>query len=297
VIPLPEGLKVKRNAADERLLLDAARKWIDKDERKPGLHATDFLDLRQAYWRAVDPRPTADRVVPIFLVGKVLHSFVLGTLEGQVVDLNVTDEGSSYEEEIGFWYSPDWDKGDIAEFKSSRAFKEPTDVGGLETYIEQILVYMVAKRRTSAKLWVLYLNLKDSERRTSPEFRAYTISVTEEELSELRKHLRELKESLERAISVQDWRQLPLCREFKCGRGRCDWYDQCQPEGRFGTERFDGEVPDSPEVPRSPKPKAGKGKRRKLQDPGGVPVLGSFTEESRDGEASKREAADGGPSS
>lgn len=260
MIPLPDSLRLKRSTADERKLLAASRAWLEKDERKQGLHASDFLDLRQAFWKAVDPQPSSDRQIPIFLVGKILHGFVLGAMDGANVDLNVTDEGSSWNEEIGFWYSPDWDKGEIAEFKSSRAFKEPRDATDIDNYIEQVLIYMVAKQRTSAKLWVLYLNLKDKQRRTSPEFRAYSITVSPEDLTKLGDYLRTAKQQLTDAISHygagdrESYRALPLCRDFKCGAGRCEWWDKCQPEGRYGEPRWGTTAAESDESAEVSKP-------------------------------------------
>lgn len=235
-ITLPASLALKRNTAAERKLTDAARGWVDKDARAEGIHASDLLDIRQAYWRHTDPRPTGDRLVPVFLVGKVLHSFVLGAMEG-VVDLDKSDEGSAWSEELGIHYSLDWDKSDIAEFKTSRAFKDPETVEDLGIYIEQTLIYMAAKGRTTAQLWVLLLNLRDEQRRTAPAFRAYTISISPDDLLSLKTTISEQVTLLNSVLASKEYRTLPLCRTFKCGEGNCDWWSNCQPAGRYGLEK------------------------------------------------------------
>jgi hypothetical protein len=263
VILLPESIKIQRCKADERKLLDTARDWLDKSERAPGTHATGLLDPLQEFWRQVDPRGISDRQVPIFLVGKVLHAFVLGSMAGQV-DFSTTDEGSRYHEELGIWYSVDWDKGEVAEFKSSRAFKEPRDSRDLDLYLEQTLIYMVAKNVTEAKIWVLYLNLRDPvTRRTTPEFRSYQVLLPQEDLDKLKQQIIQTRVDLEKAIAAKDPTGLPLCREFKCGRGNCEWWDQCRPSGRYGSPEWEGHPDQGSEGQVSPAPKVSRPKKAK----------------------------------
>lgn len=233
MIPIPDSVAIRRNKKSEALMLDTARAWLEKQERAEGWHASDMLNPRRAFWQRTLQMPLDDRQVPIFLIGKVLHGFVLGAMQGKV-DISVTDEGSSYSEDLGLWYSPDWDKGDVAEFKSSRAFKEPENLDDIRSYVEQLLIYMAAKRRTDAELWVLYLNLKDEQRRTEPQFRAYRISISEGDLEVVRDAIKSTRESLEEALAVGNHKNLPLCAEFLCSERMCPFWHKCQPEGRYG---------------------------------------------------------------
>ena len=238
MIPLPASIKVIRDPASETELLEKARAWLAKDERAEGWHATDFLDLRLAFWQRVDPQPITDRLVTIFLVGKILHAFVLGSLSDEV-DLGKTDEGGRFNEELGITYSVDYLKDGIpSEFKSSRSFYEPKDVEDLSIYLEQLLVYMVSTESCEGKLWVLYLNLRDSNKKTSPTFRCFAATVSKEELVEVKEYLKLVKSSLERALSTGNYRELDLCREFKCGSSNCVWFHKCKPEGRYDDPKF-----------------------------------------------------------
>ena len=106
MIGVPENIVITRNKASERLLLDKGKEWLEKDERAPGIHASALLDLRQAYWNMKNPQGLGDREVVMFMVGKVLHAFVLGAVEG-TVDLNATDEGSHYSDDLRISFSPD----------------------------------------------------------------------------------------------------------------------------------------------------------------------------------------------
>lgn len=239
MIPIPNSVHVRRTKADETKLTDAARTWLEGASRAEGFHASDAMDPRRAFFRKMLPSPLSDREVGLFLVGKVLHAFVLGAMAGKV-DLEHTDEGSKFNEELGVWYSPDWDRSEIAEFKTSRAFKEPVDNEDLGIYIEQVLIYMACENRTEAKIWVQYVNLRDPEtRRTTPAFRCFAIKIAQEDLDGIKSHIKEVIADYNRAIADGDFKRLDLCRDWLCGRRMCQWYETCQPEGRFGTSKFD----------------------------------------------------------
>jgi len=233
-IPIPDSVTLKRNKKSEALLLDKSRKWLEREERTAGIHASDILNPRRAFFQKLFPQPLEDRQVTLFLVGKVLHGFVLGALNDKV-DLNVTDEGSSFNEDLGIWYSPDWDKGDVAEFKTSRAFREPSSIDDVRTYLEQLLIYMVAKNRLVAELWVLYLNLKDEQKRTAPVFRAYTVSITKDDLELVRSKIKSVRGLLEEANKTGDHTTLELCWEFLCSEKMCPFWERCKPPGRYET--------------------------------------------------------------
>jgi hypothetical protein len=241
LIQLPESLKVQRNKSSERMLLDKARDYVTQDERTPGIHASDLLDERQAFWKHVDPQPLTDRLTVTFLVGRVLHAFVLGAVDDRRSDdIGYTGDASLVSSQLGLSYSPDKVMdGIVREVKTSRSFYEPKDVKDLDIYIEQLLIYMAATQTTTSQLWVLYLNLRNEEGRTAPDFRSFDISISDGDLAEITESLRQKRENLEAAIAAQDWRRLDLCRSWKCGRSNCDWYDKCKPEGRYGTEEFD----------------------------------------------------------
>lgn len=234
MIQIPESINIVRSPKTERVLLDRSREWLMKDERVPGIHASDLLDPLQAYWRRVDPQPMSDRLVPIFMIGKVLHAFILSAVEGVNLSWD-SDQGSRQSEVIGIAYSPDHlIKGIPREVKTSRSFYEPKDVSDLDMYIEQLLIYMAAERITKGQLWVLYLNLKDSAGKTAPQFRAYTVTISPEDLEKVITSLTTTRKELQMAEEKKDPSALPLCRDWKCGKGNCEWWDKCKPKGRYG---------------------------------------------------------------
>jgi hypothetical protein len=237
MIKIPEGIAIIRAPKTERQLLDKARIFLTREERTPGIHASDLLDPLRAYWKHTDPRPMEDRVVPIFMIGKVLHAFVLSAVDGTGLNWE-SDQGSRTSEILGIEYSPDHlINGIPREVKTSRSFFEPKDASDLDMYVEQLLIYMAAEKSVTGQLWVLYLNLKDKAGKTSPEFRAYTIRITPEELATVTRELRTTRDQLASAIETKNPAGLPFCRTWLCGEKSCEWWEKCQPEGRYGIKK------------------------------------------------------------
>ena len=241
MIGVPENIVITRNKASERLLLDKGKEWLEKDERAPGIHASALLDLRQAYWNMKNPQGLGAREVVMFMLGKVLHAFVLGAVEG-TVDLNATDEGSHYSDDLRISFSPDKIlDGVVRELKTTRSFYEPKDVNDLSFYLEQLLIYMAATKTITSELWILYLNLKDPEtKRTVPQFRCFRVTITPDELARVSDDVRQQRFLLQEALDSDSDAELPVCREFKCGALNCPHYANCQPPGRYGDAKWDG---------------------------------------------------------
>ncbi len=148
---------VNRNRKVENDLLELGSEWLNRAERSPGIHASDILEPRLAYWRRKVPKDLPDRLVTRFLIGKVLHAIVLKTVEGAPFTYK-TDEGSFTCKELGIEYSPDKiHKNKIRELKTTRSQKEPKTVEDLKTYIDQIEIYMACTNQTEAQIWILFL--------------------------------------------------------------------------------------------------------------------------------------------
>lgn len=229
---LPDDLEIVRDTKQERELVVQSRAWLEREPRSPGVHASDLLDPRQAYWRAVSPKPISDRVVPTFLIGKVLHAILLSVVDQKDLDMT-SDEGSRESESLGIVYSPDLLRGEPIEIKTSRSFFEPKSLKDIAMYCEQLLIYMAATNNTRGHLWVLYLNLKDDQNRTAPEFRVYTIEVPKQALDHYARTCRTISDEIKLAIEKRQPTSLPLCRDWKCTERMCEWWHECQPEGRY----------------------------------------------------------------
>ena len=240
MIELPPGLEVGRDEDAEKELMGRARKWIESDSAKrEGIHASDLLKPRQGYWKALDPQPLSDREVGLFLVGKVLHAFVLSELQPGHVDIRSTDEGSKYSDRLGLWYSPDKLGGSTPiEFKTSRGMYPAKTVGDLETYLQQVLIYMAAEQSLEGRIVVCYTNAKDESNKTSPQFRVFTVSISPDELQALTLGIRKARDELADAITTRKYTALPLCSAWLCHPEQCAWWAKCKPEGRYENHEY-----------------------------------------------------------
>lgn len=240
MLKLPEDVRINRNRAAERTLLDYTHKWLAQEERDPRLHVSDLLNPRLAYWKRVKPaKKLSDRLAVMFLVGKVLHAFVLSAVEKQKGTDWSTDTGSEYSEELDIVYSMDAFKNGIPrELKTSRSLYEPRTTTDLQTYLEQLLSYSAAKRTTNGQLWILYLNLKDDVGRTAPAFRCYDVDATKAGMRKFVQQMLATKDALADALKRKDPSALPLCQQFMCGK-YCEWWSVCKPPHRYqyGTNR------------------------------------------------------------
>ncbi len=238
VIPLPPSLKVVRDEHQEVTLLTQARQWIQKDDREPGVHASDLLDLRLAYWRNIKPTEPSEREVWLWLVGRVLHHFVLNIAGGT---RNHTDTDTGAHEEFGILYSPDnFKDGMPIELKTTRAFFEPDEdkiVEDFHHYLEQLCIYMVLSNALTGFRWMLFINLRDAAHKTWPEPRCYRVELTQDQFETLEQHISATRDLFLTAQKDRNHKILEPCRAWKCGSDRCVFWGDCKPEGRWPEPR------------------------------------------------------------
>lgn len=229
MIRLPQ-LDITRDELEEVKLYQEIRTWLEKSDTKRSdeIHATDLIDPRIAYWRRKAPKELSERQVWFFSVGKILHNLIL------ILDETKTDEGTF--EELGILYSPDkLQDGHPVELKTHRGQTEPA-LSNIQKefshYFEQLLIYCVLTNSLIGFLWVLFINLKDRTNRTAPEIRCYRVVLTEGQFYQVESEVTRMRDLLTDTLTTNNYRQLPLCRSWKCGTA-CGWWHQCQPELRY----------------------------------------------------------------
>mgnify|MGYP001565887781 FL=1 len=245
MINVSHATRMIRNGIDEELLTDKARQWLNVEdaERSPGFHTSDILEPRLAYWRIKHPLPLDEQKVWMFLIGRILHTFVLAAhdeIPFAGMDLRRMDIGVSLEGN-GIHFTPDdiLANGTPVELKTTRSFYPPKPEKYFSEYFDylrQLLIYAANLNKTSAKLWILYLNTKN-EGTTRPEPRCFDIEFTSEDLERARLVTQDTIHLIEQSLDDGTFRRLPLCTDWKCWRGekpQCPYFEiQCQPEGRY----------------------------------------------------------------
>lgn len=233
MITLPKSLTVTPSKKGEEFLNKKARAWIEAQggdrSKEKLLHASDCLDPRYAYFSRLDPRPIPDRLVPIFLIGRVLHAFVICAVEGKPFSPEA-DGGSHVSEDLGITFSPDmlFNK-KVREIKTSRTFYEPSSVKDVAMYCEQLLIYLAGTNTTKGDLWLLLMNVKGG-----PTFRVLEVEISKDDLTKVKKEIKTITTLFHKAQRKKDPSILPTCRIFRCGKKECVYWETCRPEGRYG---------------------------------------------------------------
>ena len=235
MIHVPSNLAIHRDEHCEVKIVQHLRNWLTQQdsERINGIHASDLLDPRLAYWRKLKPKILTERQVFLFTIGKVLHSLILAT-ETHEVDISISDSGT--QEALGILFSPDMivDQHPV-ELKTNRSLYAPEQeklIEDFHMYLEQLIIYCVLSQCLIGELWVLYISLKDGSGRTFPGLRCYKVEITEEQFDDMEQQIISTRTALEEAITHQDHTRLELCRTWLCGESCAVWHD-CQPQGRF----------------------------------------------------------------
>ena len=245
MLSLPK-LDIQRSEPREVEIFLKMREWLERgnESRAEGIHASDLLDVRLAYFNKLFPQPLSEKLTYFFAIGKVLHALLLQAWD-TAHDEFATDGGTSEVEQI--LYSPDWrrDDGCPIELKSNRAMREPAQdklQEEISSYIEQLVTYAVLDGKRQGELWILYLNMLDKSNRTFPTIRCYTITLTEQHYHMIRKEVLACRDKLVWALEHQDPSDLQICRRWKCGKDTCAHWNVCRPPGRFGLLKRDWKV-------------------------------------------------------
>lgn len=200
-------------------MLDRMRQSLELS--RDGIHVTDLVWPRKAYWQRVLPKPLTEDEIGFFVAGRAHHGVIESLMGGE-------RERSRQVE--GIYFTPDATlDGFPVEIKTSRARFEPApSKRGKEYdhYLQQLTAYMALEGKSQGLLVVFYLGLSTSYG-SVPRFRAFKVSMTTEELVRRRKELTARRKALEKAIRLRKPELVPLCPAWACPR--CKYLDVCRP--------------------------------------------------------------------
>ena len=224
---LPKKIKLTQSLSREREIVAKLRANVEAFERKieDPIHVSDLLEPRKAYWQRVDPKRFPDTAIMFFSMGYMGHDYLLGKF----------DSGSRTEGDL-IW-SPDGPTDSmlvsvpdtiVVEVKITTKRTVASTKSELEKYLKQVLAYMSKEKKTKAEIWIWYLGNP-----SYPRIVVFTVELTEKDLKKYSKQMDKKVKELRMALDTKDHTSLPLCSREFCYRSRCDWYDQCKPEGRW----------------------------------------------------------------
>lgn len=220
-------MRITRNEKVERMILDAVKASFDVP--REGIHLSDTLQARQAFWRRILPMPPSDQDVLFWVAGRSAED-----MYSRIPGLLVADEKDA----DGVLYRPDFhlleESGFLTpvEFKSRRA---PLAKPGEEAkvyghYLDQLGGYMALEGSLVGKLIVF--DLGRAQAGQSPQLAVYDVSYTDDEMESRLLDVQTVAMMLMRAIagySIEVMARgcatperevinaLPLCEPWLCG--------------------------------------------------------------------------------
>jgi len=223
-------MELTRNQTSEKWIVDRVKEHLNSQPRGEGIHVSDLVHPRKAYWKRIDPRPMTDDEAGYFVAGRGHHEVIEAIIEG--VDNKSPDTGQHVWE--GIYYSPDLNMNYPVEIKTSRAQLGPEDTGKdprqeYDNYLAQLTSYMAVENSEKGGLIIFYLNKKvdRNSRSTKPRFQVWDVVMTKDELAAKRTSMLDGKRNLEQAVDSHHFSELECCPSWLCKS--CQWLSQCVP--------------------------------------------------------------------
>lgn len=203
-------MQIRRNPSIEQWLFDEIRNNWGKEARE-GIHLSDLLSPRKAYWQRIKPMYPTDKEIMYWLTGQG-HE--------KVMSRSSAYEHAEVKEWNGILYTPDFFHNFPVELKTRRRnlAEEGKEAETYNYYLKQVRGYCACENKTHAWLHVWSLVERQDDGTTKPELGCYEIDFTEEELEEERKRLIGEKYLLMLALEEKEHRHLSKCEPWMCGR-------------------------------------------------------------------------------
>lgn len=212
-------------------------------KERTGIHASDLLAPRLAFYRKLQPLPLTLDEIGYFATGHGHHMFLVTLMANKK---HTSQEESKYSKRYNITYSPDLSALQ-AEFKTSRLQSIPETEAECrkmyEEYTKQSLVYAICEQVDKWNLYINFIGLREKYRVLPPRIECYTIHWSQEEIQEGIEWIDTTVKLLAQSLKTKKLnKKLPLCAEFKCYRWDnatkekkvvCPYFEQCKPEGRY----------------------------------------------------------------
>lgn len=199
---------IKDDSIKQWALQEIINNW---NTERSGIHLSDLLVPRQAYWQKIKPKPPTENEIAYWTSGNAIEDKILRAI-GYQKGIQKEWEGISYTPDLFFNFP--------AEIKSRRSYlaKDGEEEKTYEHYLKQLKGYCALEGTTQGWLIVLSLNEKQDQWRSRPEWAYYRVEFTETEISNMRTYLRNMKDLLQYSIIYKLPQGLPTCPQWMCSR-------------------------------------------------------------------------------
>jgi len=179
-------------------------------QAREGLHLTDLLAPRKAYWQKVKPmNPTKEEIL-YWTSGNAIEDRFLRAIGYQKAGVKEW-EGIKYTPDIFFNFP--------AEAKSRRRAmaEEGEEFKVYDHYLKQLLGYCAIENKQQGWLLVFSMLERQDDGTTKPEWGFYRVEFGQDELDKERERLLTTKQNLESALhGYVGYQNLSLCPAWMC---------------------------------------------------------------------------------
>lgn len=205
-------MEIKEDTSIKQFIFEEIQRNLGKEVRE-GIHLSDLLSPRKAYWQKTVPMLPETKEIIYWLSGRGHESAFLR--------ISNFEHGEARQWE-GIWYTPDILFNFPVEIKTTRRGylpKEGDEAEKYAHYLKQVKGYCAITEKKQAWLIVWYLSLFDAEgNKTTPDFFTYRVEFTDEELEEERKRMLWQRDLLLKALETHEFNLLEPCEEWMCFR-------------------------------------------------------------------------------
>lgn len=182
------------------------------DNVRNDIHLSDLITPRKAFFNKMLKLKLTKEEIFTFLVGLGVED-KLGKLMGE--------KHGKTKCVHGIYYSPDFEMPEITELKSRRRnlAKEGEEHEVYDHYLRQLKGYLALSNQREGNLIVFSISERiDESNKTRPELAAYKVRIDEEESNNILEELLFTKEILQSSLRDGNFKRLPLCPDWLCGR-------------------------------------------------------------------------------
>lgn len=203
-------------------------------------HVTSLINPRYAYFERTIGHKVTRTEIGFFVLGRAVHEYIQRLLGNEFAEmpLYLPPDIVGTADYIGSLF---------LEIKTSRKYTIPAKPE--EIYVEQIGDYLAMKGETTGHIVVIYPvagRSWDGTKASTLEIRSWKVTMTEADWNEYKQTMLDTRNKLSQSIAGEiSFKELPLCYPFLCGsvfKGKvesvCPYYDKCQPEGRYPTNKL-----------------------------------------------------------
>jgi len=229
-------MKIERDEKFATMLYKKIEAHMVDGSRQPDgkFHVSELLNPRLAYFSRKYGKKLTKTDIGFFIPGIAFHEFIQKVLGKEMaeVKLSLPPDIEGTADMVGLYFS---------EIKTSRKWTIPADPE--PHYVEQFGKYLAIANRKEGHIIVIYFTANrtwNGTKASTLEIVTWKVTTTSKDRNYIKIGLVSTRNLLNAVVNDKEkFNSLPLCWDWMCGqefKGEvrlCQFYEKCQPEGRY----------------------------------------------------------------